>query len=496
MSNAGSGSEPARGIPVGGNPDAATSQLPWDPAPTAESLVRYEPQRDVPEPDTGSESTDQGDVGPGSYGERADSAASSGALTLRVRVGNRLAYAGDRTRQHVLTQVTVGAGAVASPATGTHRMPVNVSLVIDRSGSMEGEPLEQVKKACGNVVDLLGPDDVLSIITFEESVEVLMPARRVTDRALVKEHVSRILPGNTTNLFDGLYAAGSQVGSVPNMGTYVSRILLLTDGEPTAGLRDFASIVNQVAELKRRGITVTALGFGPDYNEELMAGIARRSGGNYYYIARADEIPAVFAREMNQVLGVTARNPRMSFYLPRGCTVRQVYGAQPSFNGRTVEVTLPDIEQDATVSKLWEMEWDPRPTGTYRVARVVLLWEDAVTGRTETAAVNAVVDFVADAEPTHLAEGVDPVVSQEIAVATVSRDLERTMQSMRTQQMNVADVTQSLDRTQQMLRTQGRGDVADELQQAAASLRRGGGSTEVEKTLIGTIYNLEQGKRR
>jgi len=427
--------------------------------------------------------------------DRADAVATSGALTLRIKVGNRLAYAGDRTRQHVLTQVTAGGGNMAVGPAGAGRMPVNVALVIDRSGSMEGDPLDNVKRACANVVDLLSPDDVLSIVTFEETVEVLMPARRVSDPNLIKQHINRIVPGNTTNLFDGLYAAGAQVASVPHLSSYVSRILLLTDGEPTAGLRDFASIVNQVGELKKRGISVTALGFGPDYNEELMAGIARRSGGNYYYITRPEEIPEVFRKEMEQVLGVTARSPRLAFYLPRGCTVRQVFGAQPTFNGRNVEITLPDIERGASITKIWEMDWDPRPSGTYRIARAVLLWEDSGTGKTEMAAVNGVVEFTADSDPMTLAPGVDPYVAQELAVAMASRDLERTMMGMRTQQLNVADVTMALERTQILLKTQGRADEAQELADAAQAIRRGAGG-DAEKTLIGTIYSLDQGKRR
>ena len=426
---------------------------------------------------------------------RNDDAVTTGSLTLRVRVGNRRAEASHLSRQHILTQIIAGDGVSGVPgASGGQRLPVNIALVVDRSGSMEGEPLEYVKRACAFVVDLLGPNDVLSIVTFEETVEVLMPARRVTEPDLIKQHLQRILPGNTTNLFDGLYAAGAQVASVPNAGSYVSRVLLLTDGEPTAGLKDFPSIVNLVADLKQRGVTVTALGFGPDYNEELMAGIARRSGGNYYYIARPEEIPDVFRKEIEQVLGVTARNPRLTLYLPRACSVRQVMGSDPILGTRTAEIALGDLERGATVSKLWEMELGPRPSGTYRITQAVLSWEDGMTGRAETATVNAVVDFVGDMDPATLAAGADPVVAQEYAVAMASRDLEKTMMGMRTQQLNVADVTAALDRTQQLLKTQGRDGAADELAQAAQALRRGS-EGDAEKTLIGTIYNLDQGKR-
>lgn len=418
--------------------------------------------------------------------------AASAALSLTVRVGNRYAASGERTRQHVLTQVTAGAGGAAySGGVGQRRLPVNVSLVIDRSGSMEGEPLEYVKRACSHVVDLLSPDDVLSIVTFEETVDVIMPARRVSDPNLIKQHIARIVPGNTTNLFDGLYAGGAQAASVPLQG-YVTRVLLLTDGEPTAGLRDFQSIVNQVGDLKARGVTVTALGFGPEYNEELMAGIARKSGGNYYYIARPEEIPDVFRREMQTILGVTAKNAKLTFDLPRGCAVRQVYGSPPQFGPRSAQITLGDLEGGASVSKLWEMDWEPRRSSTYRVAKAVLSWDEGASGRTERQSANVVVEFIPDA--ARVPSGADPLVAQELAVAQAGRDLEKTMMGMRTQQLSSADLTQALEKTQMLLTQQGRGDAAREVGQAVKAAQQGDDSG-FEKTLIGTIYHLEQGRK-
>ena len=79
---------------------------------------------------------------------------------------------------------------------------------------MEGEPIEYVKRACEYVVDMLEPNDILSIVTFEEQVDVLMPARRVVNKALVKEHIRRIEVGNTTNLYDGLMAGCMQISAV------------------------------------------------------------------------------------------------------------------------------------------------------------------------------------------------------------------------------------------------------------------------------------------
>src|SRR5689334_11340466 len=275
------------------------------------------------------------------------------AQTIEVECisGNRYAMSTEVTREHALVVIKASGQQLG------RRAPINVCLCIDRSGSMEGEPLEYAKRACEYVVDMLEPNDILSIITFEEQVDVLMPARRVVNKALVKEHIRRLEAGNTTNLYDGLMAGCMQIAAVQAQTPgYVNRVLLLTDGEPTAGLKDFNSIVQQVAEQKARGISVTALGFGSEYNEELMAGIARRSGGNYYYIQRPDLLPEVFRRELESLMTIVAKNVRVRFVLSRWVQLRQVYGMQPSFQPRTVEVAVPDVERGTVRTVLAEFE--------------------------------------------------------------------------------------------------------------------------------------------
>ena len=411
--------------------------------------------------------------------------ASPRALTLSAIAGNAYGPVSDLVREHFLFDIRAGHGGG-----GGVRSPLNISLVIDRSGSMEGEPLDYAKRACAYVVDLLEPDDILSVITFEENADVIMPARRVANKALVKDYINRIYTGNTTNLYEGLMTACQQVASVKTAST-LNRVLLLTDGEPTAGPRDFSSIVGQVAEQKGRGITVTALGFGPDYNEELMAGIARRSGGNYYYIARPELIPEVFRRELDTLMKITARNLRLRLLLPRGVSVRQVYGQQPVLGPRSAEATLIDVEADTGVSSLWELEMTPRPSGTYRLAVAELLYDDALTGRQEKITADALMEFTADA--LKIGSGKDPRVQSEIEVARAARSLDKTVMGMKTQQLDRTQVMQDLNRTKTLMLDQGKLAQAQQITQAMQDIQ-GGGS--VEKTLMGTIYTLDQGKTR
>jgi Ca-activated chloride channel homolog len=407
------------------------------------------------------------------------------ALEIEVLAGNRYAPASGGARQQGLLLLKAGATAMG------RRMPLNLCLVIDRSGSMEGDPLDYVKRACGYVVDLLEPSDVLSVVTFEERVDVVMPARRVVNKALIKEHINRIQPGNTTNLLDGLAAGCSQVASVTTPG-YLQRVLLLTDGEPTTGVKDFTSIVGHVAEQKSRGISITALGFGPEYNEELMAGIARRSGGNYYYIAQPTLIPEVFRRELETLMTISAKNVRVRVTWPRGVSFRYAYGVGTvQTAARSADYELADIERGTRVANLVEFEFDRHVPGTYRVARIDVTYDDAVSGRTESLTGDAVVEFVTDVSKVET--GVNPIVAGELEVHLASRNLEKTMMGMRTQQLTAGGAMQELQAARTILMQSGRTQQAQEVTLAMDMLNQGG---EVEKTLIGTIYSLDQGKQK
>ncbi len=407
-------------------------------------------------------------------------------IGVEVLSGNRYALASDISRDNALVVLKAGGGQPG------RRAPINICLCVDRSGSMEGAPLENVKRACDYVVDMLEPNDILSIVTFEEQVDVLMPARRVVNKALVKEHIHRLEVGNTTNLYDGLMAGCMQISAVlAQTQGYVNRVLLLTDGEPTVGLRDYTSIVQQVAEQKSRGITVTALGFGPEYNEELMAGIARRTGGNYYYIQRPELIPEVFRKELESLMTIVAKNIRVKLHLSKWVQGRQVYGMQPAFGPRTIEVAVPDLERGTSRTVLAELEFDRHPAGTFRVAKVEVLYDDLVNNRPGRAVADCLFEFTK--ERGLIASGANQIVQSELEIAKASQNLQRTMMGMRTQQITTMGAMSELQKTRTILMSEGKTEQAQQLDAAMQALQRGGG--DVEKTLMGAVVQLDQGKR-
>jgi len=421
-------------------------------------------------------------AGPMSDANRTQMAGSMRALEVECVCENTHSLATQSTRMHVLTKLTGSGSSMGA------RMPLNICLILDRSGSMEGPPMDYMKRACGYVVDLLDTNDVLSVVAFTDQPEVIMPARRVVNKQLIKEHINRLDVGNTTDLYGGIAMGASQVASVASQG-YVNRALLFTDGEPTAGIKDFNSIVGQVVEQKSRGITITALGFGSEYNEELLSAISKRSGGNYYYITRPELIPEIFRKELETMMSTVARNLHMRVQLSRWVQVRQVCGKLPTFGHRSAEVTLADLERGEVQTAIIEMELGARPGGKYRVAKLELTYDDSVTGRTEMVTQDVVVEFTTDAGL--IASGYNPQVRRELEVAEASRNLERTVMGMRTQQVSPTEAVNELERTRMLLVDQGKTLQAADIQRAIDEIKGGAGA---EKTLIGITLDREKSR--
>ena len=406
------------------------------------------------------------------------------SLSMEVVLGRPYALAQSIAREGLLV-------VIRAVQTAMGRAPLNLCLVLDRSGSMEGAPFEYAKQACAYLVDQLTEQDVLSIVTFSDAVDVVMPPRKIVNKQLVKDHIMRLTVGDTTNIYDAL-VVGTQQATAVNLPGYQTHLILLTDGEPTVGIKDFSTIVGVAARAKEFGFHITALGFGPDYNEELLAGIARRSGGKYYYIDQPQRIPEVFQQELVRLMTVVARNPKLEAQLSRWVQVRQAFGGELKLQGRTATLSLVDVERSSTLTPVLELEFPNHPAGIYRIAKLTLSWEDIVTGRVESATADAILEFTTD--PALANQPQDPRVANELQVAVASRALEKTIMGMRAHQLDRTQALAELQRTQAMLLSQGRLQEAQEVTQAIRALQSQDANT-AEKTLMGTLVNLEQGKR-
>ncbi len=219
------------------------------------------------------------------------------------------------------------------------RTPLNIAVVLDKSGSMTGAKLDKTKQAAMQVVDRLGPDDVFSLVIFSDEAEVLVPAQKVEDKDALKEKIESIQADGSTALYAGVKLGADQLEEYLSPRR-INRVILLSDGLANVGPstpRDLRRLGGSLAE---RDISVTTIGVGDDYNEDLMAGLAEASDANYYYVQDTEKLPEIFAKELGGLLDVAAREIRIEIVCPDGVEPLGFIGRSEKFSGQRATVNL------------------------------------------------------------------------------------------------------------------------------------------------------------
>jgi Ca-activated chloride channel family protein len=192
------------------------------------------------------------------------------------------------------------------------RVPLAVALVLDKSGSMASDrKMENAKRGAIEALERLDARDAATVVVYDNSASVLVPARSVSDKRAFSRVISRIAPGGSTALYDGVRVGADQLWPFAADG-YVPRVILLSDGLANAGPSSPHELAVFGRALSERGVTITTIGLGLDYNEDLMTGLAAESGGNSYFARHANSLPEIFARDMEDAITLTARKVRVT----------------------------------------------------------------------------------------------------------------------------------------------------------------------------------------
>jgi Ca-activated chloride channel family protein len=199
------------------------------------------------------------------------------------------------------------------------RLPVNVSLVLDRSGSMGGPKIRLAKEAVERALASLDPQDRFSAVFYDDRIDVVVPSTHATGtaRSAAREALRAVDARGSTNLFEGWLRGCEQV-ALHVGGDVVSRALLLTDGLANVGVTDRFELETHAAELRRRGVATSTFGVGHDFDEALLEAMATAGGGHFYYIQDARQIADFMTSELGEALEVVARDVRLEVRVPLG----------------------------------------------------------------------------------------------------------------------------------------------------------------------------------
>ncbi|MBN3875516.1 MULTISPECIES: vWA domain-containing protein [unclassified Nostoc] len=200
------------------------------------------------------------------------------------------------------------------------RRNLNLSLVIDRSGSMAGAPLHHALKAAESVVDRLEPDDILSVVVYDDEVDSVVPPQAVTNKSTLKNSIRKVRAGGITNLSGG-WLKGCEHVKTRLDPQKINRVLLLTDGHANMGIQDPKILTATAGQKAEEGIITTTLGFAQGFNEDLLIGMARAATGNFYFIQSIDEATEVFSIELDSLRAVVGQNLKVTLELADGVSL-------------------------------------------------------------------------------------------------------------------------------------------------------------------------------
>ena len=228
------------------------------------------------------------------------------------------------------------------PKVKRSRAPVNVAIVLDRSGSMSGQKLNQAKDAAITALDFLGAQDVISIISYDDRVRVDMPATKATDKSAIRRAIQNIRAGGNTALFAGVSKGSQEVGKFLT-DNRVNRVILLSDGIANVGPATAWELGELGQSLSREGIAVSTIGLGLGYNEDLMVELAKQSDGNHVFAERATDLAHIFRSEFNDVTSVVAQNIDINIFCADGVKPLRILGRDADIVNNRVSTRLNQV---------------------------------------------------------------------------------------------------------------------------------------------------------
>jgi len=271
-------------------------------------------------------------------------------IELQVNLGTPVMEAGKIQK----TFLKVGLRGFDLPVE-SDRASVNLAIVLDRSGSMAGEKLARAKEAAIMAIGLLNSRDIVSMVTYDSVVNVVVPATRVTDKQSIYSAIRNIRDGGRTALFAGVSKGAAEVRKFLDK-TRVNRVILLSDGLANIGPSTPSELGQLGASLGKEGISVTTIGLGLGYNEDLMTQLAGMSDGHHAFVQNSADLSRIFAAEFNTALTVVAN--QLTIIIKCANTIRpiRVLGRSAQIIGQNVHVNLNQLSSNQEKFVILEVE--------------------------------------------------------------------------------------------------------------------------------------------
>lgn len=311
-----------------------------------------------------------------------------------------------RERSATLMIRIIAPSIAASAAT---RPRVDLAFVLDRSGSMAGQPIELAKRAVSQAVGMLDQHDRAAVVVFDDRVELLHGLSEMNhkQRSELRSALARVDAGASTDLCAGWLSGCRELARHERAAEpgHVRRAILLTDGNANHGETSASVICQHATELRRRGICTTALGMGYNFDEGLLSAMTEAGGGNFAYIESPTQLARTFERELDRLTAVTATHLNVRLRLPEGLFGELLSPFPVERKGRQFDVAVDDLSADDEIALVFEIRGCNLRTGTSLPVQVSARWTDALrndvrTNEAEISPIAVVEESVFEATPS------------------------------------------------------------------------------------------------
>ena len=265
-----------------------------------------------------------------------------------------LVYLDEPQMLYFILELGVPDEARASPSP-----PLNVCLVLDRSTSMRGEKMDIVKATAIQVLRNLRPQDILSVVTFSDRAEVILPASYLQDKGRAEAKIQMIQPSGATEIYQGLEAGVKEVMRSLD-SKRINHIILLTDGHTYGDEQQCLALASKLAE---RGIGISGMGIGQEWNDIFLDVLSTRTGGSSAYIARPQDIKRLLLEKFDALAQTYAEDISLALKPLEDVELTYAFRLQPDPSPIALEekpLRLGSILQDSNTQVIFEYMIHPK----------------------------------------------------------------------------------------------------------------------------------------
>lgn len=235
------------------------------------------------------------------------------------------------------------------------RIPANIAIVLDKSGSMGGQKIDYARQAAIHAISKLNQNDIVSVVTYDSQVNIIVPSTKVTDKARINRLIQSIQADGNTALFAGVSKGAAELRKFLSVNQ-VNRVILLSDGLANVGPKSPSELGQLGASLSKEGISVTTIGLGLGYNEDLMTQLAGFSDGNHAFVEKPSDLVKIFQYEFGDVLSVVAQDVNIIIECGENIRPIRVLGRTGDIIGNKVSTRMNQLYSGQEKFVLLEVE--------------------------------------------------------------------------------------------------------------------------------------------